>query len=153
MYPIILGVHSWNRWVLLLSLVYILIRSIPGEKKGLAYKQIDQYLANTLFWALNLQFVLGFVLYIFFSPHTQAIFTNFSEVMSNSSMRFFVIEHPVAMFLAVGAGHAGLKRAKQQTEDVKKHRHMIKAAAGCLFFILIGIPWPFLPYGRALFFL
>ncbi|MFK7844465.1 MAG: hypothetical protein AB8G77_04120 [Rhodothermales bacterium] len=153
MYSIVLGVHSWNRWVLLLSLVFILIRSISGEKKGLAYKSIDHHFATILFWALNLQFVLGFVLYIFFSPYTYALFSNFSEVMSNSSMRFFVIEHPFAMFLAVGAGHAGLRRAKQQTEDVKKHRYMIQAAAGCLFFILIGIPWPFLPYGRALFFL
>ena len=64
MYLLVLGVHSWNRWVLLTCLVYILIRSIPGQKKANAFKAIDLHLAALLFWSLNLQFVLGVVLYI-----------------------------------------------------------------------------------------
>ena len=152
MYPVFLGIHSWIRWILVLSILLILIRSFFCYRRSAVYTDLDQVLARILFWALNVQFLFGFSLYIFFSPYTHAAFSNLSEVMSHSILRFFLIEHPLAMLLAIGTGHNGLKKAKLESEPEKKHGHILKGVSACLFFVLIGIPWPFLPYGRALFF-
>ncbi len=153
MYPVLLGAHSWIRWILLISILLVLLRSISGYRNARVYSAVDEQLALLLFWMLNIQFLFGLALYIFFSPYTAAAFSNLSEAISNPALRFFLIEHPLAMFLAIGAGHSGLRKAKLETDARDKHRQLIKGASGCLFFVLVGIPWPFLPYGRALFFL
>ncbi len=153
MYFYLLGLHSWTRWILILCILVLLIRSLSAYRKSTVYGNIDLRLATSLFWVLNLQFVLGLALYLFFSPITQAGFGNLSEAFSDATLRFFVIEHPLAMFLAIGAGHSGLKKARLATDPRKKHGQILKGVGACLFFILVGIPWPFLPYGKMLYFL
>lgn len=153
LYSLFLGLHSWVRWILVLSALLIVMRSIYGLLKNTDQNQIDTRLGVTLFWALNIQFVIGLVLYLFFSPYVQIALNDFSAAMSDASLRFFLIEHPLAMILAIGAGHAGLKRAGKASASRDKHKTTLKWIGACLLFIIVGIPWPFLPYGRALFFL
>ena len=153
MYPLMLGLHSWIRWILLIGLIVLVVRSISGFRKASPFEPLDDNLVLVVFWSLNIQFVIGLIIYAFFSPITQMAFSNMSAVMGDSSLRFFLIEHPFAMFLALGAGHSGIAKAKRAEDPKKKHGHILKGVGACLFFVLAGIPWPFLPYGRALFFL
>lgn len=151
MYTALLGMHSWVRWILLLSMVLILFRSFGGMKKG-TYTTVDKNAALVLFWALNIQFLLGLALYFVFSPITQAAFGNISEAMADSSIRFFIVEHFVAMFIAIAVGHVGVARAKRESDPARKHKLLLIWIGLCLLIVMVGIPWPFLPYGRGLFF-
>ena len=151
-YAIFLGLHSWVRWLLVVAALALLIRSIYGVRSKSAYDPVDERLALVLFWALNIQFVLGLTMYLFFSPTVQIAMGDLSAAFADAKLRFFLVEHPIAMFLAVGAGHSGLKKAKKAMEARDKHVQILKGVGGCFFFLMIGIPWPFLPYGRALFF-
>ncbi len=153
MYPILLATHSWIRWIIVLSAIIVIIKSWRGTSKSLSYVTQDRILANVFFWAINIQFLIGLALYIFFSPVTRVAFGDLSAAMSDASLRFFLIEHPLAMFLAIGSAHSFLKKAKKENDGVKKHGIMFKGVGISFFFILIGIPWPFLPYGRSLFFM
>ena len=90
-------------------------------KKG-TYTQADKNVALVLFWALNIQFILGLALYFVFSPITQAAFGNISEAMADSSLRFFIVEHFVGMFLAIAVGHVGIARAKREQDPARKHK-------------------------------
>lgn len=153
MYPVLLGIHSWVRWILLIGVIVLLIRSIAGYRKASPFTSLDDTLVAVVFWSLNVQFLLGVILFIFFSPATQVAFSNISEAMSDSSLRFFLIEHPFSMLLALGAGHSGIAKAKRAEDAKKKHGSIMKGIGACLLCILVGIPWPFLPYGRVLFFL
>lgn len=76
-----------------------------------------------------------------------------AAAMKDSAIRFFVAEHFVTAILAIGAGHFGIARAKKVDEDRKKHMFMLIGSGICLALMLALIPWPNLPYGRALFFL
>ena len=152
MYPFVLGLHSWLRWFLLIGMVLVLYKSFAGRKSG-TYDTTDQALATGVFWLLNVQFLLGLLLYVFLSPVTQTAFGNMGEAMANSALRFYIVEHTFAMVLAIAAGHIGLSKAKKAAEASDKHKWILRGVGASLFFVLAGIPWPFLPYGRALFFL
>ncbi len=151
MYTVVLGLHSWIRWILLISMVLILFRSIGGMKKG-TYTSTDKNAALVLFWALNIQFILGLALYFFVSPLMQAAFGNMAETMANASVRFFVAEHFVIMLIAIALGHVGVARSKRETDPARKHKLLLIWIGLCLLVVIVGIPWPFLPYGRGLFF-
>lgn len=153
MYTVVLFAHSWTRWILVLLAVVLVFRSLVGLMKGQAYTGMDKSLGLAFFWALNIQFVLGIALYAGLSPVTRAAFSDMAAAMKDGAIRFFVAEHFVTAFLAIGAGHFGIARAKRMEEDRKKHLFMLIGSGLCLLLMLALIPWPNLPYGRALFFL
>ena len=153
MYVFILATHSWLRWLLILLTLIVLFRVIPALIRKAPYSSYEQLLATLFFWMLNIQFILGLLLYLFFSPYTQTAFRDMSAAFNDPILRFFLIEHPLAVLLAIGAGHSNLAKVKRAVDDKQKHRYLMIGAGTCLFFMLIAIPWPFLPYGRMLFFL
>lgn len=153
MYTVVLFAHSWTRWILVLLAVVLVFRSLVGLMKGQAYTGMDKSLGLAFFWALNIQFVLGIALYAGLSPVTRAAFSDMAAAMKDGAIRFFVAEHFVTALLAIGAGHFGIARAKRMEEDRKKHLFMLIGSGLCLLLMLALIPWPNLPYGRALFFL
>ena len=153
MYTSVLFAHSWTRWILLLLVVFLVVRSIAGLVGGNQYKSIDKKLAKTFFWALNIQLILGVALYAGLSPLTPSAFSDMAAAMGDSSIRFFIAEHFVTALLAIGAGHFGISRAGKSTEDRKKHLFMLIGSGVCLALMLALIPWPGLPFGRALFFM
>jgi len=103
------------------------------------------------FNALDLQVLLGLVLYFFFSPFWLATYQTFGETMRSPVARFFGVEHETAMLLAALAAHVGSHRAKLAATDTAKHR--IVAVATAIFFALLlwAIPWPWREVGRPLF--
>lgn len=150
-YTLTLTVHSWVRWALVLVATVAFARSGYAFLRGREYAGADGNLAKWFIGLLNLQFTLGLVLYIFLSPTVRAALSDLGAAMGSAPLRFFVVEHQVAAIIAVGMGYAGVGRARKATESRKKHRAIALGAGGCLFMILFAIPWPFLPYGRALF--
>ena len=153
MYTTVLFTHSWMRWLLLILALLLVIRSIAGLIGGSQYKSMDKTLAKTFFWVLNIQLLLGVALYAGLSPLTRGAFSDMAAAMGNSAIRFFVAEHFVTALLAIGAGHFGISRAGKASEDRKKHLYMLIGSGLCLALMLALIPWPGLPYGRALFFM
>ena len=139
--------------MLLLLAVIVFFRSLVGMLSGQAYGGLDKKLRLAFFWALNIQFVLGMVLYAGLSPVTSAAFQDLAAAMKDSAVRFFLAEHFVTAILAIGAGHFGIARSKKSEEDKKKHLFMLIGTSLCLALMLALIPWPNLPYGRQLFFL
>lgn len=151
MYTLFLTVHSWVRWGLVLVAAALFVRSVYALRRGRAYSDLDKRLAQGFAGLLNVQFVLGITLYVLLSPLVRAGLSDLGAAMASSPVRFFVIEHQFAALIAIGIGHVGLTRARKASEDRGRHRSILWGAGGCLLMILIAIPWPALPYGRALF--
>jgi hypothetical protein len=104
-------------------------------------------LAGVIYVGLvDLNVLLGLVLYIFLSPLTRAAFANFGEAMSNSTLRFFAVEHIFGMIVALVLAHVGRMLSKRAMDTVKKHRAAAIWFALSFLVILATIPW-----GRALF--
>ena len=150
MHSFFLALHSWNRWVLLVTAILLVVKSLAAFIQQKPYASSDRQLALVLFWSLNIQLLIGLVL-LGVSPFMQAAYGDMSATMSNAATRFYLAEHPVMAILAIGAGHFGIARAKKSADDRAKHRFILIGVGLCVVLLLAVIPWPQLPYGRPLF--
>jgi hypothetical protein len=145
MYPIILSIHSLVRWVALAAGLGATAIAATGPDK-----RADR-LGLLLMMALDIQMLLGLILYLVLSPSTTGAVQNFGAAMRDPQMRFWAVQHAATMFGAVIVVHAGrvlvLKTAG--TED-KRTRRIVSFGIATVGMI-IGMPWPGLAYARPLF--
>jgi hypothetical protein len=97
--------------------------------------------------SLDIQLLLGLILYFGLSPITKSAFSDFGAALANTDLRFFVFEHFLMMVLAVIFAHLGVATAKRAAEPVLKHRRSAIWFSLSLIAILLGMPWfrPLLP--------
>ena len=141
MYPIVLFLHSWVRWLVVIAAVAAVGRALLGWLGKKDWTKLDDQLGLFFSTSLDIQLLLGLILYIFLSPLTQAAFKDFGAAMANANLRFFALDHVAMMVIAVVLGHVGRALSKKATEAVAKHR-----LAGILYglavlAILMAIPW------------
>ena len=123
MYAHVLAVHSWLRWLALVAAVGTTFAAVRGQVGG------DNSVADR--WgmfamtALDLQMLLGLILYLALSPNMRPILDNFGGAMKDPALRFWAVEHIAAMFGAVVLAHVG-PRARAQGQDDRT-----RSARGC----------------------
>jgi hypothetical protein len=99
---------------------------------------------------LNLQFILGLVLYGI-SPITRSAMANFAATMKDSTLRFYAVEHLAGMLLAVVVAQVGYSMSKRAGTDRGRFLRAAITYSIAALLILASIPWPFMKYGRPLF--
>ncbi len=87
-------------------------------------------------WVLYLQVVLGIILLII-SPRIQFI----EGFMKSDALRFYGLEHPLMMLIAIGLVSIGLFRSKKKTSLKKKNRTIFVFYAIALIIVIVMIPW------------
>jgi hypothetical protein len=146
-YLTILAVHSWVRWLVLISGLLAVGRALRGSRG--AWSAADD---RTGFWfvmLLDLQVLIGLALYAWLSPITHEAFRDMGAAMKSSSLRFWAVEHIVGMLLAVAFAHVG--RVRIRKADPARRRRIATIFFGlALLVILASIPWPGTPNGRPL---
>jgi hypothetical protein len=149
MYSIVLGIHSWLRWVALVAAVGTTFAAVRGQVHG------DRSVADR--WglfamaALDMQMLLGLILYLALSPNMQPILENFGAAMKDPGLRFWAVEHVSAMFGAVILAHVGRVLARKAKTTAAKRTRLLVCFGLATVLILLGMPWPGRPGGRALF--
>jgi hypothetical protein len=151
MYSPLLFLHSWLRWFVLLTGLFALIRAIGGTNGRRSWTAADAKPGLFYIIFLDLQFLIGLALYLFFSPTVQAAFGNIGAAMRNPEYRFFVVEHFVGMFIAIALAHVGRVRSKTAKTDAARFKSAAIFYGLSLLIILLSIPWPGMPAGRVLF--
>ncbi|MEI9937559.1 MAG: hypothetical protein WDO69_10100 [Pseudomonadota bacterium] len=151
MYAAVLLLHSWNRWLVLASAVATLAVATQGGFAGREWTRTDQRLTTSFVSALDLQVVLGLLLYFVFSPIVPKTMSQFKAAMHVSALRFFAIEHITMMVLALIAAHVSSGYAKRATTARARQRRVASGVALTLLLIASAIPWPWLAAGRPLF--
>jgi hypothetical protein len=141
MYPFILITHSWLRWVVLIVAVAAAGKALAGWLGKRDWTALDDRLGLVFTIGLDLQFLVGLILYIV-SPLTQAAVQNFGAAMANSVLRFFSLEHVVLMVVAIALAHVGRALAQKAT-GIARHRRAAIFYGLALLVILSAIPWPF----------
>jgi hypothetical protein len=101
--------------------------------------------------ALDVQTLLGLILYVGISPVTAIAFQNLGAAMRDPSLRFFVVEHAIGMLIAVALAHVGRVKVKKAADAHAKHRTTVVFVALAIIVMLLSIPWPGMPGGRPLF--
>jgi hypothetical protein len=150
MYDIALSLHSWLRWAVLLLGLLAIARAVAGRSSG-RWTAADNRVGAAFAGALDLQMLVGLILYFALSPITRETMRDMGAAMANSSLRFWAVEHPFGMLAGLVLAHIGRARIRKTTDAARKHRIALIFFTLALLIILATIPWPGRPYGRALF--
>ena len=142
--------HSLLRWIVILACLWALLRVWSGFLAHSEWTKKDQ-MAGLFFTSfLNLQLILGLVLYGI-SPITRSAMANFAAAMKDSMLRFYAVEHLAGMLVAAVIAQVGYSISKRAETDRGKFLRAAIAYSIAALLILASVPWPFMKYGRPLF--
>ena len=150
MYNFALIVHSWLRWAVILAGLFAVVRAISGATGRRSWSRIDERAGFWFVTLLDLQFLLGLILYLFLSPITHAAMQDFGAAMKSSGLRFWGVEHVFGMIVGIALVHIGRARTRKVTDSRARHKVAAISYTLGLLAILIAIPWPAMPNGRPL---
>lgn len=131
---IVFHAHSGLRWLVLVGVVLIIIKSLIGLFGGGSYSKFDKILSSATVGIMDVQLVLGLILYFGYSPYI-------TFNMSNPEERFWSVEHLLLMVLAIAAAHIGKVIAKKSEDAPVKFRFQAIFFTITLVLMLVGIPW------------
>jgi hypothetical protein len=150
LYALVLTLHSYLRWLVVLLGLLAFVRAAAGAAARKPWTPSDD---RTGFWfvtVLDLQVLLGLLLYLFLSPITHQIFGAFGGAMQDPVGRFWAVEHIVGMVIGLALAHVGRARMRK-TDSLRRHKVAAIFFGLAILVILASIPWPGMPAGRPLF--
>ncbi|KAF0237685.1 MAG: hypothetical protein FD181_1742 [Prolixibacteraceae bacterium] len=141
MYTGLLHTHNMLRWLVLIVIVLAVVLAVIGWLKKRNWTKKDNITGLVLTMFMDIQFLVGIILYAFVSPLTKAAFSDFGAAMKNSVLRFYAVEHILLMVIALVLVHIGRSKSKKAIAPWKKHRVAAIYYVIALVLILAGIPW------------
>jgi hypothetical protein len=150
MYPTVLLVHSWMRWVVILCALWAIGRALAGASSKRPWGPSDERAAKLFTITLDIQVLLGLILYFLLSPITRAAITDLGGAMKSSGMRFWAVEHVFGVVIGVLLAHRGRTRIKAVQDPVGKQRVAAVFFILSLLALLASVPWPGTPNARPL---
>ena len=149
MYTTVLTIHSWVRWLALIAAVGATFAAVRGKAQG-TDSLADRWGLFAMM-AVDIQMLLGLILYLVVSPNMQEIRAHFGEAMKNAQLRFWAVEHVSAMFAALVLVHVGRVLARKARTPVAKRTRLLVCFGLATVLMILGTPWPGMPAGRPLF--
>ena len=148
MYPIFLIIHNLMRWVVVILAIYALVRIYMGVFGKREFTETDRKALSFYAIGMDVQLLLGLILYFFLSPLTTAAMGNFGAAMSDSNLRFFAVEHILLMVVAVILAHVATVMARRgATSSAKFNRAAIWLTLSVLA-VAVAVPWAMRPLVR-----
>ena len=149
MYSTVLLIHSWVRWVAIVAGIGTTFAAVRSQVWG-PTSTADRWSLIAMM-ALDIQMLLGLILYFALSPFTAEAMNNFSAAMQNSQLRFWAVEHITTMFGAVVIAHVGRVLARKASTPASQRTRLIVSFGLVVVLMIVGTPWPGRPNGRPLF--
>lgn len=142
MYSTALTLHSVLRWVVLLAGLLAVARACVGWTGRRPWTAADSRAGLWFTIALDLQLLAGLWLYLALSPLTSMALESMADTMRNSSLRFWSVEHPFGMMVALILAHVGRVYVRKATTGASRHRVAAVLFSVALVVILLSSPWP-----------
>jgi hypothetical protein len=102
MYTFFLAVHNILRWIALILAIIVLVRAYWGWFGGREWTSTDRRVGSFYSISLDVQILLGLLLYFVFSPITRAALSNFPprrrrcrQISPNSHLDHSLLHHPL----------------------------------------------------------
>jgi len=147
LYLTILTLHSWLRWLVVIAGVAAFARAISGGRRP--WTATDDRVGFWFVMLLDLQVLIGLLLYAWLSPITHEAFRDIGAAMKSSGLRFWAVEHIFGIVIALALAH--VCRARMRKTDPSRRRRLAAIFFGlALVAMFASIPWPGTPNGRPL---
>jgi hypothetical protein len=142
LYTIFLVLHNLVRWLVLITAIFALFRAYRGWLGKVEWKNLDRRAGVFFTSTMDLQMLLGLILYIGLSPITHQFFSNISGAMiAGGEIAYFGIEHLITMIIAVTLAHAGSTISRKGSDPSRQHRTAAIFYTLSLLAVIIAIPW------------
>jgi hypothetical protein len=135
MHTALLHTHSLLRYLVLILLLLVIVKSFMGFSGKKPLGAIDNVLGLTLFSVAHTQLLVGLLLYFFFSP-----LVHFSgAAMKEPIIRYWTSEHSIIMLAAITFITMARITSKKMKDDTAKHKRMLIFNTIALVLILMAI--------------
>ncbi len=125
---------------MLLAAAFALFAAYRGWLGGRAYGRVEAIASRTFVGLLDLQVLLGLVLYAL-SPIVRTGLTDLGAAMGVRELRFFSVEHITGMLLALTFAHVGARRVRVASTDGAKLCQAAIWQTLAVISILVSVPW------------
>jgi len=144
-----LALHNFTRWVVLLMGLLASYRAIVGWLGKKNWADTDKKVGLFFTISVDIQLLIGFLLYFVFSEWAlKAILRiGMAEVMENSGLRYYAVEHVFYMALGFVFAHLGSALPKKVDDSQIKFKLAAFWIGLATILIIVGIPWarPLIP--------
>lgn len=144
MYTFALIVHSWLRWAALIAGVGATFSALIDSGDG---RRSDRW-GLALVTTVDLQMLVGLLLYFVLSPFTAAAMRDFGAAMKDPGLRFFAVEHVTMMIAAIILVHVGRVLARKAATPGAKRTRLFVCFGLATVLMIVATPWPGMPNGR-----
>ncbi len=144
MYPTLLFLHNYMRWLVLLALIVAIIIAVKGLRENKKFSRSDNLIRHWSATLLHIQLIIGVLLYIK-GPTAIFFWKNLNRVGNSWELLFFGVGHIFFMLVAIVLVTIGSAKAKRKVIDKDKYKTILIWYLIALIVILIAIPWPFSP--------
>ena len=145
MYPVVLGLHNLNRWVVVIVGAWAVIRFWRGWMRRGVWTTADTLAVRFFVITLDVQLLLGLLLYVIFSPLTRQAFSDMGAAMRDPAVRYFVADHMAIMVIAIAVAHVASVRVRKAASDSAKFQ-----TAAIWFGVVLAAILGFIPWSRPL---
>jgi uncharacterized membrane protein YozB (DUF420 family) len=149
-YPFVLTLHSLTRWAVVVLGVAALATALLGWFGKKPWNERDRKIGSFLAISMDIQLLLGLLLYGVLSPVTQRAFSDFGGAMRDRELRFWAVEHIFLMVVAVVLVHVGQVVSKRAPNDTARYRRLAIFFGLTILCVFLAIPWdsrPLLRFG------
>jgi hypothetical protein len=133
--------HNIVRWVALILAILATVSAFLGWFGKRQWSERDRKIGSFFAIAMDIQLLLGLVLYFVYSPITRTALADFGAAMGVKDLRFFAIEHAFYMILALVFAHLGSILSRRAPDSKAKYQRAAIFFGLSLLLILLGIPW------------
>ncbi len=140
MYETIQFIHSYWAYLVLFMLLIASFNAIIGFAANKEYSATNFRIALFTLIVSHIQLLIGVVLYL--TPSNLARFDGgMGEVMKNSGLRLYLVEHPLMMIIAIALITIGYSKHKKKLTSKPKFKMLAIFYGFALVVILSRIPW------------
>ena len=140
----LLHLHNLLRWIILILLLLSIFKSYVGATSKKAFDPADKKIWLFTLIASHITLLLGLYQWLF---GRYGLFSYVKpegvSMMKDPYLRFFQMEHPLSMILAVLFVTLGYGTAKKSIDDQAKYKKALRYFILALILILVAVPWPF----------
>ena len=142
MYETIQFIHSYWAYLTLLLIVLATLNALKGVFTKGDFLNKDYRISLFALIVTHIQIVLGLILYMV-SPSAMGAIKEggMGSVMKDSLLRYFSVEHPLLMIIAVVLITIGYSKHKKKDTSTQKFRAIAIFYTIALILVLTRIPW------------
>lgn len=138
----LLHLHNFLRWVILVLLLVSIVKAYTGWQQKKVFSPGDKKIWLFTMISAHIQLLIG-LYQVVLGRYSYSKVPEGVSVMKDKFFRFFLVEHPFGMLVAIVLITLGHGVAKKALPDATKYKKAFVYFLLALIIILAVVPWPF----------